>query len=329
MRGSRRITAIVLCLILLSAAVMPAGAEQTNTDGIIRDMVGYYFHYRDRASAEIENQLEILSDIDPQQGAAWTQIMSDWEWTNTEMEVTLEVLPDGLPQDDTLCIVVLGYGLNKDGSMKPELVSRLEVALASAEKYPQAYVLCTGGETANVPGVSEAGQMSAWLLEQGIEKDRLLQETASLSTTENARNSCRLLQRDYPGVSSIALVSSDYHIPWGSILFTAEGILKGGALSVVGNAACETEKTGTDTMYSQAWGLSILAGVEFDSSYVPLLYMTEETADTEPQALPAPVSIPIQAEPAVKEPVIPVLLGLAAVLLIAFIPRKRNRSGSD
>lgn len=328
MGGIRKIAGIALCFALLLALAMPAAAEQSNTDGIVRDMIGYYFHYRDQASAEIENQLEILSDIDAGKGAAWTKIMDYWKWANTDMEVTLEALPEGLPQDDTLCIVVLGYGLNRDGSMKPELISRLEAALASAEKYPQAYVLCTGGETSDVAGISEAGQMGAWLREQGIGKDRLLLETKSLSTTENARNCCRLLRRDYPQVRSVAIVSSDYHIPWGSTLFAAEAVLQGMPVAVVGNAACQTDKSNTDSMYSQAWGLSILAGVTFDGTYVPPLYMSEETIPTQTAVMPAAASLPV-AEETPEEPVIPVLLCLAAFLAFLFFPKKRKTSGSD
>lgn len=322
----RKILCLAGCCMLLLP--IPVRGEARGTDNILRDLIGYYFHYREQAGREIENQLEILSDLDPQQGSDWTRIMERWVWTNEEMEITPDVLPEGLPQDDSLCVVVLGYGLNKDGSMKEELVSRLEVALKSAEKYPQAYVLCTGGETANVPGISEAGQMGRWLVDQGLEKDRLLLETDSLSTTENARNCLRLLRRDYPQVNTLAIVSSDYHIPWGSILFAAEAILQEDDLEVAANAACVTEKSGTDTMYSQAWGLSILAGVPFEGSYVPTLYMQEDVPPTETPPVPMPAEAPAQAEEKAEEPVLPVLLGLAAVLAILFLPKKK-RSGSD
>lgn len=52
-----------------------------------------------------------------------------------------DVLPDGLPDTDELCIVVLGFQLNPDGSMRDELINRLNVALRSAEKYPNAYIV--------------------------------------------------------------------------------------------------------------------------------------------------------------------------------------------
>lgn len=329
----RRVFSTALCLLLLLTLILPAAAaEEDKTQQIVRDLIAYYFHYRDKAQAEIDNQLQTLSDLDPRKGEVWREVMEKWAWINEEMTVYTGQLPEGLPADDSLCIVVLGYGLKEDGSMKQELIHRLETALASAEAYPESYVLCTGGETASVPGISEAGQMGSWLLAKGLPHNRLILEEDSLSTTENARNSCRILRRDYPQVRSLAIVTSDYHIRWGTACFSAETIL--GAeegkekLEIVGNAGCVTDSPNQDTMFSQAWGVSIIADVPFDSSYVPVLYMSEDPPAAEPMPAAQPVSEPVQTETAQKEPVAMVLLGLAAVLVILFIPKKRRTSGS-
>ncbi len=320
---------VILCALLLCGAVSAKGAEVT-AQGCIRKMIAYYFHYRDQAAGEIEHQLAVLDELDPKQGAIWQDIMDQWAWANEEMEVSLDVLPDGLPADDSLCIVVLGYGLEKDGGMKPELVERLQVALSSAEKYPEAYVLCTGGETARVPGVTEAGQMGQWLLRQGLDKSRLILETASLSTTDNARNSCDLLWRDYPQVEKIAIVSSDYHIRWGTACFQTAALYGVGyhgkpALEIVGNAGWDTGNPDRDTMYSQAWGISILTDTPFDPQWVPELYYVPEEEPAE-EEMPAPALIqepPVQT-PEKKEPVIPVLLGLSAVIAVILLPKRRK-----
>lgn len=333
----RNLLAMILCLILLTSCIIPvAGAEQEEEQAIVRDMIAYYFHYRENAASEIENQLETLSSLNEEEGKLWRRLMTDWAWINEEMPVYSEILPDGLPEDDSLCIVVLGFGLKRDGSMKQELLDRLDVALFSAEKYPNAYVLCTGGETSDVSGVSEAGQMGQWLLEMGLDESRLILEDDSLSTTENAKNSLRILWQKYPQVSSIAIVSSDYHIRWGSAVFNAMAscseVRQGEApIALVGNAACTTASPDRDSMYSQAWGISIIADVPFDGEYVPTLYMQEETveAKAQPAAEAAPVSEPIHTQPEAKEPVAAVLVGLAAVLLILFIPKKRKKSGSE
>lgn len=333
MRFVRCVLCAILCLLILLPQTA-AAAEIQQSQAIIKDMIAYYFHYRDKASAEIENQLQTLSDLDPRQGAIWRELMESWVWINEEMAVNTEILPDGLPADDSLCIVVLGFGLKDDGSMKQELIDRLEVALRSAEKYPESYILCTGGETAHVAGVSEAGQMGSWLLAKGLPHNRLILEADALSTTANAQNSCALLWRDYPQVSSLAIVSSDYHIRWGAACFSAETILGAGEgkpkLEIVGNAACTTASPERDTMYSQAWGVSIIADVPFDSSYVPTLYMSENIAVPAPVEEPAAVAAeePVVETAEPKEPVAAVLLGLAAVLLILFIPKKKRTDGS-
>lgn len=330
----RRIVCILLCGLLLAAMPVSA-AELEGEQAIIRDMIAYYFHYREQAAGVIENQLQTLSSLNPAEGELWQEIMTDWDWINTDMPVCMDMLPDGLAQDDSLCIVVLGYGLNGNGSMKAELIDRLEVALACAKTYPNAYVLCTGGETSHVPGISEAGQMGTWLLKQGLAEDRLILETASLSTTENAKNSLDILWREYPQVTEIAIVSSDYHIRWGSAVFNAMasvGAARQGKakLELAGNAGCETRSPERDSMLSQAWGISIIADVPFDGAYVPELYLQEETEPAEVLPVPAaePVSLPVAEETQKKEPVSCVLLGLGAVLAILFIPKKRT-DGSD
>lgn len=330
MRILRKPMLLLLCFLLILP--LPASAVTEQSQAIVRDLIGYYFHYRQEAAEEIDNQLQTLSSLDPNEGELWGAVMEKWRWINEEMTLNMDCLPDGLPEDDSLCIVVLGFGLKDNGDMKPELISRLETALLSAEKYPESYVLCTGGETARVAGVSEAGQMGTWLLEHGLEDYRLILETGSLSTTENAKNSLRLLGREYPNVTSVALVTSDYHIPWGYACFTAEALCReyrrGAApVEIISNAACVTETPDRDTMYSQAWGISIIADVPFDSNYVPTLYMSEDPVETVPAVQPKVVrEMPVEEKPK-KEPVLPVLLGLAAVLAIVFVPKKR-KSGS-
>lgn len=328
----RKLLAFALCILLILP--LTASAVTEPTQGIIRDLIAYYFHYRQEAAGEIDNQLQTLTSLDPEEGQLWRNIMEQWRWINEDMPVNTGILPDGLPEDDSLCIVVLGFGLEDNGDMKPELISRLETALLSAEKYPESYVLCTGGETAQVPGVSEAGQMGAWLLENGLEEYRLILETGSLSTTANAQNTLRLLAGEYPQVSSIALVTSDYHIPWGYACFMAEALCREyrrGAepMEIVGNAACVTETPDRDTMYSQAWGIAIIGDIPFDSNYVPIRYMFEEPEPTVPTVQVKAVVEEPEVPPEKKEPVVPVLLGLAAVLVIVFFPKKRSAADSE
>ena len=58
--------------------------------------------------------------------------------------------------------------------MKDELIERLNTALRSLEKYPNAYVVCTGGGTAaDNDSATEAGEMAKWLIERALIKSAL------------------------------------------------------------------------------------------------------------------------------------------------------------
>ncbi len=147
----------------------------------------------------------------PGRAALWKGIVQNWSAIYREMEVGGGTLPTDLPEDASLCIVVFGYALNADGTPRGELLDRLEVALAAAEQYPNAYVLCTGGGTAEASDATEASVMASWLIDHGVALERILQEGRSYSTTANAQRSFALL-KEYPQIQHVALVSSDYHI---------------------------------------------------------------------------------------------------------------------
>ena len=171
-------------------------------------------------------------------------------------------LPDDLPQDDTLVIEVLGFALQKDGSMREELIHRLETALACAQQYPNAYVLVTGGGTASqAPEATEADAMAAWLLEHGLDESRLIIENRSKTTCENAVFSYEILRQDYPQVHTMAIVTSDYHIPLGCLLFQAWFLLNTKAsapdISVAAHASCLAGSY-TFTLEEQAYWLENL-----------------------------------------------------------------------
>lgn len=234
---------LILILVLLPAGSAAAGeirlstdqsgaqAGQTGTmDGddiakvhdLIRDIIRYYGSFGNEPGGPVEELLLRLESIDPVQAELWDGIIDYWDYVNDEMPVYDEVLPEDLPDDDTMCIIVLGFELNDDGTMQDELLGRLETALSCSGQYPEAYVLCTGGGTARENDqVTEAGLMGEWLIEHGLDKDRLIIEDQSHTTAQNALFSYDILREDYPQVDSIVLVSSHYHIPWGTLLFEA------------------------------------------------------------------------------------------------------------
>lgn len=277
----RKILIACLCLCLLGGSVPAAqAAEETNPQRLLGA-------YCANDSGKIESCLDALEAENPAEGALWRRIMTDWVRLNEAGFEDHRVLPDDLPQDDSLCIVVFGYGLGADGSIQPELEDRLYVALNAARQYPNAYVAVTGGQTSEVAGVTEGGQMAAWLRAQGVAESRLIVEDQALSTTQNAANTYKLLTSAYPQVKTLAVVTSDYHVACAGVLLQIwsdyQSQVNGTpALNVAAGVSCATDTPVGDRMLSsQAWGIAQITGTAWP---VVSDTGTETQASTEAQA---------------------------------------------
>ena len=248
-----RIFAMILVWCLTAAAVCSVAAEEEATArSLIERIVVSYAADRTRD----EQALSVLRSVDSSLGEKWARIMDLWE-----APVTVnDSLPDSLMQDDSLCLVALGFQLNPDGTMREELTERLKVLLRASEQYPNALIVCTGGGTAaDDPAATEAGRMAEWLVSQGVDSARVVIEDHSLTTAQNAIYTFGILEERYPQVKQIAIISSDYHIATGTLLFGAEAILRDSPAEVVSNAAWRAPAGSLSAMF-QAGALIELSG---------------------------------------------------------------------
>lgn len=274
----RKILALILSLVLMlsMAGTVFAEEEIDRETECIQSLMNYYSNHQEAADTDISCLLYELSELNPELGQAWGSIMEYWSYVDNDMTIYPEILPNGLPQTNALCIVVLGYALADDGSMRQELIGRLQAALASAQKYPNAFVLCTGGGTAEYnKKVTEAGQMAKWLINNGVSKDRIIIEDESFSTVSNAVNSHRILSEKYPQVTHLALVTSDYHLPRSCLLFHAQTTLEAmrtglQPLIIAANASFHTGR-GSEDMSLVASNLSQLTEVGIKGLKAPAL----------------------------------------------------------
>ena len=263
----KRLVSMILCILLavsLSLAEEEPAKERTAQD-ITEELAVYYGNYGSEAEGRIAELLEELYEADAVSGAKWESILRLWKTVNADPEIHENILPDGLTETDELCMIVLGFQLNPDGTMKDELIERLTVAKASAEKYPNALIVCTGGGTASGnPEATEAGEMAKWLTGNGVDPQRVIVEDRSLTTAQNAIYTYRILTEQYPQVKQLAIVSSDYHIATGTLLFSAEATLQAEeagkeTIAVVSNAAWHAPSGKLSPMF-QAGALIELSG---------------------------------------------------------------------
>ena len=255
----KKAIACVLALVICISAGAAASAENPASWELIERAVVLYATYGEAAVQEIMELLSELETFDPEAAGKWAEILN--LWYKEDLTVNEDILPDGLPDTDELCLVALGFQLNPDGSMKDELIHRLETLKRCAEKYPNALIVCTGGGTArDNPSATESGEMAKWLRENGVEASRIIVENQSQTTAQNAKFTLDLLVNNFPQTTKLAIVSSDYHIATGALLFGAEAILRDAAdVEVISNAAWKAPG-GTLSPMFQAGALIELLG---------------------------------------------------------------------
>lgn len=273
----KKLISLVLVFAFLTVLPLQVRAEPESTDDLIRKIINYFQYYQGDAKTDYELLLSQMAQQDPALANTWSGILDFWIRVDQDMEVNKEILPDGLPEDDSLCIAVMGYQLNSDGTMRDELYERLHVTLASAEKYPNAYILCSGGGTASKKEkVTEAGQMAKWLIKKGVAEDRIIVEENALSTIENAKYGCSILYRDYPQVNTVAVITSDYHIFRSCLYFNTQAALQAYELQkepiqVLSNAVCRISPKAKSDLETQVEGMSIITGLDVEDMSKPRL----------------------------------------------------------
>ena len=108
-------------------------------------------------------------------------------------------------------LIVLGARLYGD-KPSPALLERLKVAKDYLEENKYVKVVVSGGQGPD-EYVSEAYAMSEYLLENGIEKDRIIMEDKSTNTFENLKLSLeRVKEKDNRDNIKVLIATNKYHI---------------------------------------------------------------------------------------------------------------------
>ncbi|MCB1737821.1 MAG: YdcF family protein [Gammaproteobacteria bacterium] len=117
-------------------------------------------------------------------------------------------------------IVVLGAKLASDGTSTPALRRRARHGAALLNAGIAPVLILSGGQP--VAGLSEAEVMFEIALGQAADPERILLESTSRTTWENARFSATLLRQH--GWHRVLLVSDAWHLPRALIAFRAAGV---------------------------------------------------------------------------------------------------------
>lgn len=112
------------------------------------------------------------------------------------------------PDGNSGAVIVLGAQVYPDGLPSPQLELRLEAALKTWQEHPRPIIVC-GAQGDNEPA-AEGDVMQRWLIAHGVPAGEITTDTESRNTRENLENAIALLP---PGVDTVTVVTSDYHLP--------------------------------------------------------------------------------------------------------------------
>ncbi len=120
--------------------------------------------------------------------------------------MTTGFTPKGQP---TQTIVVLGCGI-EDGKPSRPLLERLQTAYTYMMENESSVAILTGGQGSDEE-ISEAEGMYRWLVEQGINENRLIKEDQSISTVENIALTKAIMEEKEMDMH-ITLVTNEFHM---------------------------------------------------------------------------------------------------------------------
>ena len=91
------------------------------------------------------------------------------------------------------------------------LKKRLDLALSYLNDHPQAKVIVSGAQGAD-EAYTEAYVMAKYLIEQGVDESRVIQEEQAHDTRENLEYSRVLAEQHGMDTASVLIITSDFHL---------------------------------------------------------------------------------------------------------------------
>ena len=256
----------LLSMISLAQLISSKTPQEEKLSETIKALEGHLlYYYIHEKKTQVNDILTQIQSLDENVYKRDRELIGYWEYIDDTMPLNPRVAPDGLPQTTDHAFVVLGYALNSDGSLRAEAKGRCDVAYESAMKYPNALIFVTGGGTASKnKTATEGGQMKEYLVNvKGLDANRIVTETKAKDTIQNAKYTMEKLI-EY-NIKSITVITSDYHIRRGSILFKGEAMVKAEslgitAIQVLENAVYPTSKS-TEGKTMEGYALAAILNV--------------------------------------------------------------------
>ena len=182
-------------------------------------------------------RLAVLGLVNPEAAAAVSSMLSRAdELFNAEYgnEPQTDMVPDA--------ITVFGQTPKSNGTPSSGMLSRLEVALELANRFPDAKIILSGGDVKTE--FTEASVMRNWMVEQGIDESRIVLDEAARDTLGNAIGTLAELEK--LDAHKLIVVGTMLHIPRATTTMTLYAEHQGYELEIdsVGGGELEVKDEG-------------------------------------------------------------------------------------
>lgn len=118
-------------------------------------------------------------------------------------------------------VIVLGAGVRGDKVTLP-LKMRLDKAIEYHHKNPNSLIVVTGGQGLQEI-VTEAYAMEKYLIQNGIDKNKIIKEEKATSTSENMEFSKEMLDSYFDDDYSVVVVTNNFHVFRGTAIAKKSG----------------------------------------------------------------------------------------------------------
>ena len=122
-------------------------------------------------------------------------------------------------------IIILGCGINKDGSLPPLLRGRVDRALKfrneQLENSKKDIIFISSGGKGKDECIAESEAISNYLIEQGINKKNIIIEDKSTNTYENIKFSNKLIKKKD---AKVAFSTTNYHVLRAGLIATSQNL---------------------------------------------------------------------------------------------------------
>ena len=123
--------------------------------------------------------------------------------------ITIYGYSDNINYDED-AVIVLGAGIQGDKVTLP-LKLRLDKAIEYHHKNPDALIVVTGGQGLQET-VTEAYAMEKYLIQNDVDKNKIIKEEKATSTYENMKFSKEILDELFSENYSVAVITNNFHI---------------------------------------------------------------------------------------------------------------------